>query len=175
MYRRARVWKQEQLQGGGRPSGGKSAGDICNLIVNGQEPFITWNKGQDRKVQHRQWSHSMAHINIYKRHYYAFCSPIVTVFEISTFQIDVIRWGNIILMYLGVSSNRFEIFNISHFVHLQKFMPRSRKKTGLIASDFKCYRFCISDLFFPRILVLQQHAFCLRTKLTHTRTNTHTH
>ena len=61
----------------------------------------------------------MAHINIYKRHHYAFCAPIVTVFEISTFQIDVIRWGNIILMYLGVSSNRFEILNISHFVHLE--------------------------------------------------------
>ena len=62
-----RKHKQEQLDGGCRTCGGKSARTaICNCNL---EHF-----GQGHRVRLSQWLPSMANINVYERHIWHFCT-----------------------------------------------------------------------------------------------------
>ena len=61
--------------------------------------FDLENEGKGHRVQHSQWYHSMANINLCKSHMMNFISLALTVFEILTFQFVTLK------MYVKVTKN----------------------------------------------------------------------
>ena len=71
------IKNHELLHDGGHASRGKSARDICcrRILFNPmhiKKIFDLENKCQGHGVQHLQWSHSIANINLYKCHTWVF-------------------------------------------------------------------------------------------------------
>ena len=53
--------------------------------MHNKKIFDLENESQGHGIQHSQWSHSMANVNLYKSHTWT-CSLALTVFEIFTFK-----------------------------------------------------------------------------------------
>ena len=116
--------------------------------------FVLENESYGHGVHQSQWSHSMANINLYKSHIWAFFASFYNLQD---------------MLVCSISNQLRDI----HKSNKMKWKWRSRSKSRrmwLAPFDWKClnpYRW-----FSSRILATWEHT--LMQKVTHTRTHTHT-
>ena len=160
---------------------------ICNFYLE--------NEGQGYEVQHSQWCHSMANINIYKRHHITyFCASIQHFWDtnISNFFLEIVgqtheyNFGNVTSQW-QISKSMNVIFlpflcypslfsKYYHFICLTLKNILSSRNTNLMANIkiYKCNLF--HCLFLPRNDRLNESNIYWHTHThTHARAHTHTH